>query len=183
MWTRRAACAVAGVQPGTLRRWIENGFLGADPPWTVSELRAQTYRSQSAGRRTAKGDAPHGTLARYSRGCSCDLCRAASAERQRDRNKANVEAGLPAELRERILTLVSRGALLKEAAADAGVSTLKVLNGASRHPDWGQRLWAALDANRPAGWRHGHHNAIQRGCRCTECRHAQKAQRRGSLGK
>jgi len=164
----RAAGAAVGVLPTTVRRWIDRGLLNPDPPWTVSDLQLLRYRAVSAGRRMGS-QADHGTLTRYTAGCSCRECRAASAARQRRREAAKTEAGLAADARARIVELVNQGQLLKDAAATVGVTARKVLRTMDRHPEWGVELRAALNAHRPPDWAHGQRSAFRAGCRCDEC--------------
>lgn len=168
MWSLRAAGAAVGVLPTTVRRWIDQGLLKPDPPWTVGDLQLLRYRAVSAGRRVGS-QADHGTLARYTAGCSCRDCRAASAARQRRREAAKTEAGLDVGARARILELVNEGQLLNDAAAAVGVTARKVLRTMDRHPDWAVELQAALDTHRPPDWAHGRRSAFRAGCRCGEC--------------
>lgn len=173
-WSVRAAGQAVGVHPTTVRRWIDRGDLAGAPPWAVKDLAVLRDRSAAAGRQRGLR-AAHGTLSRYAAGCSCELCRAASAARQREREKALTDAGLPAPARERLIELAEGGLLLTAAAAEIGVSARKVLRTMARHPDWGLRLQAALDDHRPDGWDHGHRAAFRHGCRCSDCLTALRA--------
>ena len=168
MWSIRAAGAAVGVLPTTVRRWIDRGLLHSDPPWVVGDLQLLQARAVTAGRQVGSR-ADHGTLARYTAGCSCRDCRAASAARQRRREAAKTEAGLDVDARARIVELVNDGLLLNDAAAGVGVTARKVLRTMGRHPDWGVELQAALDAHRPSDWAHGQRSAFRAGCRCGEC--------------
>ncbi|GAC62208.1 MULTISPECIES: MucR family transcriptional regulator [Gordonia] len=97
-YTQRAAAAYVGRSDTALRNWIKREILPPDPPWFASDLvwaRDEALRRQARQNEAMRAlgtTAEHGTVARYSYGCRCDACRAASSdERQYYRERKRRE--------------------------------------------------------------------------------------------
>lgn len=172
----RAAGRLLDMSPSSISDWRRTGKLG-EPPWSLSELLAVRDR-RDAPNRTRGVRTAHGSLARASTGCLCDLCLSAEAADQRDRDRKRAAVRFPEGKRTELLRLVAGGVSLKTAAGRVGVSSHQVWGLAQSDLEWGALLDSTLDDARSADLVHGRPSSYLKGCSCTECRAANRVRRR-----
>jgi hypothetical protein len=112
----------------------------------------------------------HGTMPRWNSGCSCDLCRQASADDVRARLRRKAQARFPIELRQQLLEAIHAGKPFRETLRELGLTSNRVFGLARADDKWAHALEAALTATRRSDLKHGTNSAYVAGCVCKDCR-------------
>jgi hypothetical protein len=164
--TVRSATGACGVSQKAVRRWLADGRLGG-PPWTVEQL---VSVRDAPGSRARGAKAAHGTLSRYTEGCSCDLCRTALNDWTREHERAKADTRFPESTRQQLLDELLAGQPFKAVLQDLGLTANQVWGRARRDPDWAAAFDAVLMVTRRTDLDHGSNAAYVKGCVCPECR-------------
>jgi hypothetical protein len=172
----RQAAATCSVSPFVVRGWIARGLL-AEPPWTLDQL--HQIRDTATGRERGSR-AAHGTRARWNDGCSCATCRRAHNDLARTRKRANAQARLPVEVRQKLLAAIYDGRLFRATIRDLGLTSNQVWGLIKTDQEWSKNLEAALTSTRRDDLQHGTNAAYVAGGVCKECQaHQQVRMGRG----
>lgn len=165
--TLAAAARLAGLTPPSIRLWIRKGWLSAEPPWTLEQLRAAS--DQSRQRPGSGSEAEHGTPTRWRGGCTCDACRDAHNEDTWSRRETARVLWWQSRTGP-LLELLASGTPYGEALHELGLTAQAVTGHRRRDPGFAQALDEALMLGRDPDLSHGGSTAWRQGCRCPECR-------------
>lgn len=167
----RAAARLCQVSPGVISRWIAAGRIGS-PPWTEAEL--QNALEAADRSRLRRRSIQHGTASGWTAGCDCEHCAAAHAEARRKATRAAARAAVPSEVRDHFLALLEEGWPFAEVCQTVGLTAERVWTLARLDHDWAKQLDEVLMATRRPDLVHGRARDYLKGCRCPECRHANR---------
>ena len=152
-----------------LRLWISQGVL-YEPPWTLEQL----HTVRDAQDPDPRPQAAHGTTARWNDGCSCATCRRAHNDLARTRRRANAQARLPIEVRQKLLAAIYDGQPFRAILRHPGLTSNQVWGLTKTDQEWSKNLEAALTSTRRDDLQHGTSAAYVAGCVCMECREHQR---------
>jgi hypothetical protein len=168
----RQAAAVCNVTPPVVRRWLSLGLLPG-PPWTVQQLHQIRDETDPQGRRRGPR-MPHGTMARWTAGCSCTRCRQAQNAAAKARFRRKAQDRFPAEVRQQLLDAIHEGQPFHSVLRSLGLTSNQVWGLTKTDQDWSEKLDAALTATRRDDLEHSTTATYVRGCVCSECREHQR---------
>lgn len=162
-----AAARIVGVTPGTIRLWLDRGWLRTSGPWTAQQVRRAAERAPHPGARGIQ--AAHGTPSRWRAGCPCDDCLAAhNAEIAELREAARFAWW--ADREKSLLEALASGERYSEALERLDITAQAVTAHRRRSPAFAAALDQALMAGRDPDLQHGAWPGWKGGCRCPECR-------------
>jgi hypothetical protein len=168
----RQAAAACNVTPPVVRRWLSLGLLPG-PPWTVQQLHQIRDETDPQGRRRGP-QVPHGTMARWTAGCSCTQCRQAQNDAAKARFRRKAQDRLPADVRRQLLDAIYGGQPFRTVLRNLGLTSPQVWGLTKTDQDWSAQLETALAATRRDDLQHGTNAAYVHGCVCSECRAYQR---------
>jgi hypothetical protein len=169
----RHAAAVCNVTPPVVRRRWLYLRLTSGPPWTVGQLHEVRDMTDPEGRRRGP-QVPHGTMTRWSDGCSCIQCRQAQNDAARARFRRKAQKRLPAKVRQGLLDAIYSGQPFRAVLHNLGLTPNQVWGLAKTDEEWSPALEAALTATRRHDLKQGTNAAYVQGCVCSECREHQR---------
>jgi hypothetical protein len=120
----RQAAAACNVTFPVVRRWRSLGLI-PEPPWTLKQLLKVRDATDPDGRRTGPQMA-HGTMPRWNSGCSCDLCRQASADNTRARLRRKAQARFAVERWQQLLDAIYAGKPFRQSLRDLELTSNQV---------------------------------------------------------
>jgi hypothetical protein len=142
----RQAAAACNVSRSVVERWLSRELL-PDPPWSLQQLHQVRDVTDPEGRRRGSR-AAHGTMARWSAGCSCAACRETQRATARTRGRVKAKKRLPAEVREQLLAAIYAGLPFRQVLRDLGLTSNQVCGLTMTDAEWSAALEAALTTTR-----------------------------------
>ena len=136
------AAVACNVSRSVVERWLSRELL-PDPPWTLQQLHQVRNVTDPEGRRRGSR-AAHGTMARWSAGCSCAACRETQRATARTRGRVKAKKRLPAEVREQLLAAIYAGQPFRQVLRDLGLTSNQVWGLTKTDAEWSAALEAAL---------------------------------------